>query len=160
MITSLQSVRPLARPAFALALLAATLVSGCAVRSMFTDATPQPDQAPSGITQTVEQEKLFGILPIYRPDIQQGNFVSREMVEQLKIGMTREQVRFVLGTPLLIDAFHPDRWDYPFRLKRGDGQVTSSHLIVYFKDDRLERFEGGDLPEENDYLKRLATPKK
>ncbi len=159
MTTFMQSARLLARPAVVLALAAATLLSGCAVRSMFTSSAAKPDDAPSGITQTVEQNKLFGILPIYRPDIQQGTFVSREMVEQLKVGMTREQVRFVLGTPLLIDAFHPDRWDYPFRLKQGDGRITSSHLMVYFKDDRLERFEGGDLPDENEYLQRLAAPR-
>lgn len=156
----LQSARLLARPAIALVLVASTL-SGCAVRSMFSSSSSSapPDQAPSGLTQTVQQEKLFGILPIYRPDIQQGNFISREMVEQLKVGMTREQVRFVLGTPLLVDAFHPDRWDYPFRLKTGDGRITSSHLVVFFKDDRLLRFEGGDLPDEKDYLQRLAAPR-
>lgn len=148
-----------ARSALAIALATSVLLSGCAMRSMFSGTAAKPEEAPSGLTQKVEQNKLFGILPVYRPDIQQGNFVSREMVEQLRVGMTREQVRFVLGTPLLVDAFHPDRWDYPFRMKRGDGQITSSHLVVYFKDDRLERFEGGDLPEENDYLKRLAAPR-
>ena len=49
----------------------------------------------------------------YRPDIQQGNFVSQEMLAQLKVGQTREQVLFILGTPLLTDIFHADRWDYP-----------------------------------------------
>ncbi len=153
----LQSARRLARPVLAVA-LAATALSGCAVRTMFTSSVVQPDKAAPGVSQSVEKTKLFGILPIYRADVQQGNFVSREMVEQLKVGMTRDQVRFVLGTPLLSDVFHPDRWDYPFRMKRGDGTITSSHLIVYFENDRLARFDGGELPEEKEYLQQLAAP--
>ena len=57
-------------------------------------------------------------LSVYRPDLQQGNAVTPEMVEKLKVGMTRNQVRFVLGTPLIADVFHPDRWDYYFFLKQ------------------------------------------
>ena len=74
--------------------------------------------------------------------------------------MTPEQVRFVLGTPLVSDIFHGERWDYPFRMRKGDGQITTSHVSVFFKEGRVERFEGGDLPEEKDYLKRLAAPQK
>ena len=76
------------------------------------------------------------------------------------VGMTPEQVRFVLGTPLVSDIFHGERWDYPFRMRNGDGQITTSHVSVFFKEGRVERYEGGDLPEEKDYLKRLAAPKK
>lgn len=106
--------------------------------------------------QTTRESRFLGFLTPYRPDIQQGNFVSREMLSQLKEGMTPEQVRFVLGTPLLADAFHADRWDYVFRLKRGNGEVTSSRVSVFFKDNRLVRHEGGDLPTEAEYLARIA----
>ncbi len=115
---------------------------------------------PTGVVQTVKQEKLFGIMPIYRPDIQQGNFISREMIAQLKTGMTKEQVRFLLGTPLLIDVFHAERWDYPFTLKKGDGQITTSKVTVFFENERVAKFEGGDLPSEKDYLMQIAAPQK
>ena len=101
-----------------------------------------------------------GCISVYRPDQQQGNVVTADMAEKLKPGMTRSQVRFVLGTPLVVDAFRDNRWDYPFRLKRGDGTVTSSHVAVIFdQDGRVASFEGGDLPEEKEYLQRLAAPK-
>jgi outer membrane protein assembly factor BamE len=84
----------------------------------------------------------------YRPDVQQGNVVTKEMVDQLRPGMSREQVRFLLGTPLLTSIFHQDRWDYVFRLARGSGEVQSRKLAVFFKDNRLDRFESDDMPPE------------
>jgi outer membrane protein assembly factor BamE len=78
------------------------------------------------------------------------------MVAQLKEGMTPDQVRFVLGTPLLNDIFHANRWDYPFRLVQGNGKVTDSRVTVYFKDNRLARVEGGDLPTEEKFLSLIA----
>lgn len=138
------------------------LVGGCALNPF--GSTPQTageaTPAADSVVQTVQKKKLFGVIPVYRPDVQQGNFVSKEMVSQLKVGMTPEQVRFVLGTPLVSDIFHGERWDYPFRMRNGNGQITTSHVSVFFKEGRVERFEGGDLPEEKDYLKRLAAPQK
>jgi outer membrane protein assembly factor BamE len=128
-------------------------VAAAPTQAATTDATSTPSAA--GV-QTTHESRFLGFLSPYRPDIQQGNFVSREMVAQLKEGMTQEQVRFVLGTPLLSDMFHADRWDYLFRLKRGDGEVTSSRVTVFFKENRLARFEGGDLPTEAEYLARIA----
>jgi outer membrane protein assembly factor BamE len=95
-------------------------------------------------------------------EIQQGNFVSQEAVSQLKLGMTKDQVRFVLGTPLLTDVFHGERWDYPFRMAKGNGEMTTSRVTLTFVDDRLARIEGGDLPTEADYLSRISgePPKK
>ena len=136
----------------------ACLLSACSTGSA-PGGKADPVAETSGVTQSEEKAKLFGILPIYRADIQQGNFVSKEMVAQLREGMTPEQVRFVLGTPLINDAFHAGRWDYPFRIKDGKGKVTSSHVSVFFKDGRVSRFEGGDLPNEKDYLQRIAAPK-
>lgn len=150
----------------ALTLAILPLFTGCALSNPFgsTSAKPQAiaaSAASTGVVQKTEQEKLFGLLPVYRPDIQQGNFISKEMVAQLRVGMTREQVRFVMGTPLLADIFHENRWDYPFRMKKGNGEITSSHVVVLFADDRVLRLEGGDnLPSEKDYLLRIAAPKK
>lgn len=109
--------------------------------------------------ETSKERRLFGIFTPYRPDIQQGNFVSREMMAQLKIGMTPEQVRFVLGTPLLTDIFHADRWDYVFRLEKRNGDVISSRIGVFFKDNRLARIDAGELPTEKEYISLIAgTP--
>ncbi len=113
--------------------------------------------ANTSLTTTREQRRFGGLLTPYRIDIQQGNFVSEEMVSQLKVGMTQEQVRFVLGTPLLNDMFHANRWDYAFDLKRGSsGETTRGRLTVFFKDKRLDHWEGGDLPNEQDYLAKIA----
>jgi outer membrane protein assembly factor BamE len=79
---------------------------------------------------------------VYRMDIQQGNLLDLEQVEQLEIGMTRSQVRFLLGTPMVIDSFDANRWDYVYRLQRGRSrQITRRHLIVWFEGDTVTRIE-------------------
>ena len=88
----------------------------------------------------------FGIKP-YRMEIQQGNFVSQEMVSQLKPGMSRDQVRFVLGTPLITDSFHADRWDYVFRRQRvNSNELEHRKITVLFEDGKLKRVEGDVTP--------------
>lgn len=89
------------------------------------------------------------IMQPYRPDVQQGNVVTQEMIDQLRQGMTREQVRFLLGTPMLASVFHPERWDYVYYLKRGKGgEVQRRQLTVQFKDNRLESFRADEMPPE------------
>jgi len=86
----------------------------------------------------------------YRMEIQQGNFVSQEMVSQLKPGMTKEQVRFVLGTPLIADSFHADRWDYVFRrLPANSNVVEERKIAVFFEGDKLKRIDGDIVPAPN-----------
>lgn len=83
----------------------------------------------------------------YRIEIQQGNFVSQEMVSQLKPGMTRDQVRFVLGTPLIADTFHADRWDYVFRRQRANSnELEQRKIAVFFEDGKLKRVDGDVKP--------------
>jgi outer membrane protein assembly factor BamE len=177
--------------AFAGALVLATCLAGCASKNPLMDdapvpatgasrpagstaaaATPQPAGSKalaakaetSGVQTTGPTgfRKFLGIFAPYRVDVQQGNFISREMVTQLNEGMqrpegvTREQVRFVLGTPLLTDVFHADRWDYVFRLQKRSGEVISSRVTVFFKDNRLARVESGELPTEQEYLAFIA----
>ncbi len=117
------------------------------------------DKTANGV-ETGRQRRFLGFLTPYRVDVQQGNFVSGEMVAQVKPGMTADQVRFVLGTPLLNDMFHAERWDYPFRLEKGNGQTVSSRVTVHFKDSRVASIDGGGaLPTEQDYLTLIAgTP--
>lgn len=86
---------------------------------------------------------LPGIPDIYRIDVQQGNIVDQEMLGQLEIGMERRKVRFILGTPLLVDPFNQDRWDYVYSLRRGSGEEVTQRVSVYFVDDRLARIEDG-----------------
>jgi len=84
-----------------------------------------------------------GKLTPYRMEIQQGNFVTPEMVAQLSPGLTRDQVRFVLGTPLVSDIFHEDRWDYVFVRQRASKQeVEYRRIAVFFQEGRLKRVEG------------------
>jgi outer membrane protein assembly factor BamE len=78
----------------------------------------------------------------YRIDVRQGNFVDQAMVSQLQKGMSQEQVRFVLGTPLLVDIFHSNRWDYVYRFKRGGGGEETRRLSVFFVDGKLDRVDG------------------
>lgn len=79
----------------------------------------------------------------HRMEIQQGNFVSQEMVGQLKAGMTKDQVRFAMGTPLVADAFHGDRWDYVFVRQRANSrEVEHRRISVFFEQDKLARIEG------------------
>ncbi len=96
----------------------------------------------------------------YRIDIIQGNFISREMASQLKTGMSRDQVRFVLGTPLVTDMFHADRWDYVFAYRTGSGknkgQVEQHNLALFFEGDRLARYTATeDLPTEAEFVERI-----
>jgi outer membrane protein assembly factor BamE len=155
------AARALARTATALALpfsLALGLsMAGCASRPPNTE-TAAAAAAGTG-AQTIGPTGLrtyLGFLAPYRITIQQGNFVSSEMLAQMKVGMTPDQVKFVLGTPLLVDPFHAQRWDYIFRLQRGSGEVTTSRVTVYFKDGKVANFQGGDLPNEAEYLARIA----
>jgi outer membrane protein assembly factor BamE len=78
----------------------------------------------------------------YKLDVQQGNVVTQEMVARLKPGMTRSQVRFTLGTPLLVDPFRADRWDYVFVFMKQGVVTEQRRIVVIFKDDKLLRVEG------------------
>jgi outer membrane protein assembly factor BamE len=79
----------------------------------------------------------------YRMEIQQGNYVTQEMVTQLKPGLTRDQVRFVMGTPLVNDIFHDERWDYIFVRQRANSpDVEQRRIAVFFEDGKLKRVDG------------------
>jgi outer membrane protein assembly factor BamE len=162
-----------ARAALAAGLACTLALTGCAAWRNQTQPAAPADTTPAAVVSDTEKsaemansgaqttkvtklQKFMWIFSPYRPDIQQGNLVSQEMIEQLKPGMTRDQVKFVLGTPLLQDVFHANRWDYPFYLARGNGELTTSRVTVFFKDDKLERWDGGNLPSEKDYIAKIA----
>jgi outer membrane protein assembly factor BamE len=101
--------------------------------------------------------QLAGIITPYKIDVVQGNFVSKEQAAALQPGMTRVQVRDLLGTPLLTSIFHADRWDYVFTFKRQRQEPQSRRVTVHFKDDLLTRFEAGDLPTEAEFVASLDS---
>ena len=95
-------------------------------------------------TQRAWMNKIF---QPYVPDIVQGNFISSEQYAKLQLGMTREQVRQILGTPLLASYFHANRWDYVFEFKRAGQRIGKERVVtVYFDGDKLVKFEGDALP--------------
>ncbi|WP_083566814.1 outer membrane protein assembly factor BamE [Pandoraea thiooxydans] len=97
----------------------------------------------------------------YRINIVQGNFVSKEAYSQLHKGMTREQVRLLIGTPLLTDMFHDNRWDYIFYFKRGNTEVVQERrLTLNFEGDQLVSWSGGEnLPSENELVREIDGQK-
>ena len=85
---------------------------------------------------------------VYRMNIQQGNYLEGRSVDQLQVGMTRSQVRYLLGTPMVPDAFDKERWDYLYYFKRGRlKRPVERHLIVWFKEEKVDRFERNNVPE-------------
>lgn len=82
----------------------------------------------------------------YKMDIRQGNFVSPEMRERLKVGMSRNQVRALLGTPLIADPFHPERWDYVYSFEHKRVVEDKERLTLYFTGDQLSRIDGSHMP--------------
>lgn len=85
---------------------------------------------------------------VYRISVQQGNIIDQEEIDQLEIGMTKRQVQFVLGSPILIDTFNPDRWDYIYTRRSGKGEVTDKRFSVFFENDKYVRHEGNVMPTE------------
>jgi outer membrane protein assembly factor BamE len=86
------------------------------------------------------------ILAPYKMDIQQGNVITQEMLAKLQPGMTRSQVRFALGTPLVVDPFRADRWDYVYYYTKQGVVTEQRRIVVVFKDDKLARIEGNVVP--------------
>ena len=122
----------LSYPPITTAVIAAALLMGCQSPAWVKSARENP---PSWLTP-------------YRTDIGQGNFISQPMVERLRKGMSRDQVRAVLGTPLLVDPFRANRWDYVFEIRRGDGQKERRRFWVIFEQDALSSWDGDPLPAE------------
>jgi outer membrane protein assembly factor BamE len=103
--------------------------------------------------------RLANAVTPYKVEVVQGNFVSREQVEALHKGMAREQVRQILGTPLITDLFHAGRWDYVFTLKRQGVAPQQRRLTVFFANDVLDRVEGDPMPSESEFVTTLEKRK-
>jgi outer membrane protein assembly factor BamE len=142
------SSRPLLRPSTALALLVALGAAGCgtttAVGSRVGDAI----------------NSIGSIVTPYKVEIVQGNLITKEQTTALQQGMTREQVRFVLGSPLVASTFHADRWDYVFRMERQGVQTQARKMAVFFKGDTLERVEAEAMPGEVEFVASIVSDRK
>ncbi len=122
------------------ALATVLILSGCAAVGERLPAVPS----------------ITGLITPYRIDIQQGNVVTREQAQALQVGLSRQQVRQILGSPLLSSIFHGERWDYVFTLQRQGQEPQQRRLTVFFKDDVLERVESDELPTQNEFVAALA----
>jgi len=100
--------------------------------------------------------RSFGV---YKIDINQGNYLSQDMVDKLKVGMTPAQVKQVLGTPLVTSPFRPDRWDYVYEYSRQGRVVEHRNFTLYFADGKVTRWEGDEMPESIVELNRSASAK-
>jgi outer membrane protein assembly factor BamE len=104
--------------------------------------------------------RIANAITPYKIEIVQGNFVSKEQVEALQKGMSREQVRQVLGTPLVTSMFHDNRWDYVFTLKRQGLEPQRRQLTVFFSGESMDRVEGDTMPSEADFVATLDNRRK
>lgn len=138
-LASLPNRLHLRSPRLTATVLALLLVSGCAT-----------------IETYVPTIRSFGV---YRIDINQGNFLTQDMVGKLKEGQSRVQVRAILGTPLLTTAFRDDRWDYVYRFSRQGRLVEERDFTVFFVGDKLARWEGDEMPLSMAELNRSAVDK-
>lgn len=100
----------------------------------------------------------FGFPGVYRLDIQQGNLITQDQINQLKPGMTQAQVRYILGTPLLSDTFNPNRWEYVYSIQPGGENRRQERLTVFFEGDRLSGFSGNFLPNQDSDDNALPRP--
>ena len=114
--------------------------------------------ACSGLTTFSDdsKSKIGKVFKPYRPDMVQGNFISKEQLERLKVGMDREEVKVILGTPLLTSVMHTNRWDYVFAFKRGDTQLVEQRQVtLFFEKEALVKITADDLPTEYELIAEI-----
>ena len=104
---------------------------------------------------SIQGDRLLGVVTPYRVDVMQGNVITQELAAKVNPGMSREQVRDVLGSPLLTSAFHADRWDYVFTMRRQGVNPQRRSVVAFFKGDALERLEAPEMPSEKDFVSSI-----
>lgn len=104
-------------------------------------------------------DNFLGVITPYRVEVVQGNVVTKEQAAQIKPGMSRAQVRDILGSPLLTDIFHASRWDYVFTIRRQGAEPQQRKIVVLFDDDKVSKFEAGELPSEQEFVASIDTAK-
>jgi outer membrane protein assembly factor BamE len=140
-MTSTQSTRRFSL-CFGAALSLSMLVAGCS----------------SAPTSWRNPETLFGLLTPYKADVVQGNVVTQEVLALVQPGLGRMQVRELLGTPLLADPFHADRWDYVFTIRRQGVPDQKRAVTVFFDGDVVKKLDAGEMPSERDFVASIDRP--
>jgi outer membrane protein assembly factor BamE len=112
-----------------------------------------------GCSSLQSSDSFLGVITPYRVEIVQGNVLTREQVSQVRPGMSRNQVRELLGSPLLTDLFHAERWDYLFTIKRPGAEPQRRSVVVHFEGDTLARIEAPELPTEREFVASISTAK-
>jgi outer membrane protein assembly factor BamE len=110
-----------------------------------------------GCSSLQSSDNFLGFITPYRVEVVQGNVLTKEQVAIVKPGMTRTQVRDVLGSPLLTDAFHVDRWDYVFTIRRQGAEPQQRKVVVLFENERLKSISAEDLPSETEFVASIDT---
>ncbi|TAG32349.1 MAG: outer membrane protein assembly factor BamE [Polaromonas sp.] len=137
------------RPALGSPVLAALVCMACLALT-----------ACSSLSSTASTVSPVNWITPFKADVIQGNFVSKEQVGALAVGMSRLQTKDVLGTPLLTSVFHEARWDYVFTLTRQGAEPQAYKYTVFFEGDRLVRFEGDAMPSEAEFLTKLDNKRR
>ena len=103
-------------------------------------------------------DRVFGVITPYKIEVVQGNVITSEQAAAIKPGMNRTQVRDVLGSPLVADVFHADRWDYVFTIRRPGTDVQARRIVVLFDGDVFKSMDtGGELPSEREFVASIDT---
>jgi outer membrane protein assembly factor BamE len=114
--------------------------------------------ALTGCESLQSSDNVLGFITPYKVEVVQGNVVTREQVALIQTGQSRAQVRDALGSPLLTDAFHANRWDYVFTIRRQGAEPQLRRIVVLFDGDRLASIDtGGELPAERDFVASIDT---
>lgn len=111
----------------------------------------------AGCAALQSSDNVLGIITPYRIEVVQGNVVTQEQAARVRPGLTRAQVRDIMGSPLLTDAFHADRWDYVFTIKRQGAVPQRRAVVVLFEGDQLKSIDAPELPSERDFVASIDT---
>jgi outer membrane protein assembly factor BamE len=125
----------------------------------FPAVLPLAALALAGCTSLQSSDSFLGVITPYRVEVVQGNVITKEQVAAAKPGMTRAQVRDILGSPLLADAFHADRWDYIFTIRRQGAEPQRRSVVARFNGDLLATIDAPELPTESEFVASITTTK-
>ena len=144
-------MRTLVLPRFPLlsGLLAVAALGGCST----------VDSLTSGINEPASIKGFIAFIAPYKPDVIQGNVVTTEQITQVKPGMTKVQVKEILGSPLITDPFHADRWDYVFTLRRQGFDDQQRSFVVLFEKDQVLKIDAPVLPSEDEFVASISRKK-
>jgi outer membrane protein assembly factor BamE len=128
-------------------------------RFFLSPLLPVACAALAGCSTVSSDGSLLGFITPYRMEVVQGNVVTQDMVAQLRPGLTGDQVRTLLGSPLLTDVFHANRWDYVFTIRRQGTAAQQRRVTVFFENDRVARFEADAVPTEREFVAAIDASK-